>query len=256
MSQPVIIITGASRGLGKATAEYAAEMGARVVLNARSADTLNAVAKSIRGAGGTALNVPGDISQPDECRHLVDAAVSQWGRIDAIINNAGIAQPIARLDEAEPLDWEENWAVNVLGPVLLTQAALPYLRQSKGRAVHVSSGAAVKAIPGWGAYCVAKAALNHFSQMLAVEEPDITSIAFRPGAVNTDMHAVIREQGAEAMADENYNYFVDLFRQDKLLPPEKPGRSLALLALYAPPEWSGEFIQWDEERVTQLAENH
>jgi len=255
MTQPVIIITGASRGLGRAAATYAAELGARVVLNARSADALNAVAQTIQENGGTALTVPGDVSQADDCQHLVDATISQWGRINALINNAGIVEPIARLADAEPLGWQENWSVNVLGPVLLTQAALPYLRQSKGRTIHVSSGAAIKAIPGWGAYCVAKAALNHFSQMLAAEEPDVTSVAFRPSAVNTDMHAIIRAQGADAMAAKNYDYFVDLFRQDKLLPPEKPGRALALLALYAPPEWSGEFIQWDEERVVGLAEN-
>jgi NAD(P)-dependent dehydrogenase (short-subunit alcohol dehydrogenase family) len=255
MPQPVVIITGASRGLGAAAATSAAKMGARVVLNARSADTLNAVAKSIQQAGGTTLVVPGDISQPDDCRHLVEATVAQWGRIDAIVNNAGIVQPIARIADAEALDWQENWSINLLGPVVLTQAALPYLRQSKGRVIHVSSGAAVKVISGWSAYSVAKAALNHFNRMLAAEEPEITTIALRPGAINTDMHAVIREHGTDAMTTENYNFFFDLFRQDKLLPPEKPGRAVALLALYAPHEWSGEFIQWDEERVTRLAEN-
>jgi NAD(P)-dependent dehydrogenase (short-subunit alcohol dehydrogenase family) len=193
------------------------------------------------------------VSRPDDCQYLVDATVSQWGRIDTIVNNAGTVEPIARIDAAEPPGWQENWLVNVLGPVMLTQAALPYLRRSEGRVIHISSGAAVKVVPGWGAYSVAKAALNHFNQMLAVEEPNITTIALRPGAVNTEMHAVIRAEGADAMSDENYSFFVNLHRQNKLLPPEKPGHALALLALYAPHEWSGEFIQWDEERVTNLA---
>lgn len=254
MNQPIVIITGASRGLGAAIAKIAAKLGAKVVLNARSADALETVAQSIQDEGGTALAVPADVSQPDECQYLVDAAVSQFGRLDALVNNAGILHPIAPIADAEPLGWQENLGINLLGPVLLTQAALPHLRQRNGRAIHISSGAAINAIPGWGAYSVAKAGLNHFNKILAAEEPNITTLTVRPGVVDTEMQALIRNEGSGAMPPERYTYFVDLHRQGKLLPPEKPGRAVALLALHAPPAWSGEFIQWDDERINRLEE--
>ena len=249
-----IIITGASRGLGAATAKLAATRGASVVLNARSADALAEVVREIEAAGGTALAVPGDVSQEDNCRRLVDRAVSTFGRLDALINNAGILPPIAPIAEAEPLGWQKNLEVNLLGPVLLTQAALPHLRRQKGRAIHVSSGAAVSAIPGWGAYSVSKAGVNHFNKILAAEEPAITTLAFRPGVVDTAMQTLIRNEGSGQMPADKHAYFVNLHQQGKLLPPEKPGRALAMLALYAPPAWSGEFIQWDDERIKSLGD--
>ena len=133
-------------------------------------------------AGGTALSVPGDVSRADDCDHLVNAAVSHFGRLDALVNNAGILEPIAPIAEADPQAWQRSWAVNVLGPVLMTRAALSHLRESEGRIVHISSGAANRPVVGWGAYCTTKAALNHLNRVLALEEPTLTTIAVRPGS--------------------------------------------------------------------------
>jgi len=254
--QPTIIITGASRGLGAATARIAAGLGANVVLNARAADDLARVAQAIRDAGGTALAIAGDVSRAADCEKLVATAVSEFGRVDAVVNNAGILEPLARLADADPDAWRQNWAVNVLGPLLVTQAALPYLRAVHGRVINVSSGAAVKAYAGWGAYCVAKGALNQFNQVLAMEEARLTAIAFRPGVVDTAMQSAIRETGADAMTDELHAQFMRLHAGGELLPPETPGRALAVLALYADSAWSGEFLQWDDERVQALVARH
>ena len=252
MAVQTLIITGASRGLGAAAAQVAGRLGVNLVLSARSAGELEAVAQSIREAGGMAIAVPGDISRLEDCRTLVQEAIDRSGRLDALINNAGIIEPIAPIADADPAVWEQNLAINLLGPMMLTQSALPHLRQSQGRVINVSSGAAVNPVPGWSAYCAAKSALNHFNNVLAVEETSITAIAFRPGVVDTEMQSVIRQQGAGGMPEGAHARFVAYYEQGELLPPEVPGMALAIVALHAPPEWSGEFIAWDEERVQGL----
>ena len=107
--------------------------------------------------------------------------------------------------------------------------------------------------PGWGAYDLSKAALNHFTRQLAAEEPNLVSVAFRPGVVDTEMQAEIRSHGREAMPPASYARFVRSFQAGKLLPPEKPGRALAMLALWAPQALSGEYVSWDDPRVEALA---
>ena len=252
MSRQTIIVSGASRGLGAATARSAAQLGANVVLAARSEDELQAVAQTIEARGRQALAVVADVSRAADCQRVVAQAVEAFGGIDALVNNAGILGPIAPIAEAEPEGWEKNLAVNVLGPFLLTQAALPHLRQRHGHVINVSSGAAISVIQGWGAYCTAKAAVNHFTRVLAEEEPDVTAIAFRPGVVDTAMQAQIRREGAGGMPEETYARFVDYHEQGDLLPPEVPGCALAVLAFYAPHEWSGSFVPWNDEQVQSL----
>jgi NAD(P)-dependent dehydrogenase (short-subunit alcohol dehydrogenase family) len=251
---PAILVTGASRGLGAAAARRAARLGAGVALMARSAGDLEAVAGEIRDAGGRALVVVGDVSLPGDCARVVADTVEHFGRLDGLVNNAGILGPIGPLVEADVEGYEQNWAVNVLGPLLMARKAIPHLRRSKGRILNVSSGAAVHAIEGWGAYCLAKGAVNQLTRMIAAEEPDVTAISFRPGVVDTEMQALIREQGGEGMPEEVHRRFVGYHRQGQLLPPEVPGCVLAALVLRAPAEWSGAFLSWDEEEVRALAE--
>lgn len=254
--KPVVLITGASRGLGAAAAHAAADLGARVVLTARSAGALQEQAQRIRSGGGECLVVTGDLLVEEDVRRMVERSVDGWGRLDAVVNNAGVLEPIARIAEA-PIDaWERNIQVNLLGPFVLTRFAIPHLRMTGGRVVNVSTGAAVKVTVGWSAYSAAKAALNLFTRYLAEEEPDITSVALRPGAVETEMQRKIREEGQSGMQEEKYTRYVRLHREQKLLPPEKPGKSMAVLALYAPVAWSGEFIAWDEDRVLALVREH
>ncbi len=251
MSKPTVIITGASRGLGLAAARFVA-VRANVALMARSAAELAEAARLIGAEGGTAVPVPGNVTKREDCARVVEKTLAEYGRIDALINNAGTIEPIAPIAAADAAAWQKNWAVNLLGPLQLTQAALPHLRARRGRVINVSSGAAEYGLPGWGAYCAAKGALNQLTRVLAAEEPLVTAVAVRPGAVNTEMQRVIREQGATGMAPDVYKRFVRKYEDGQLLPPEKPGAALAALALYAPPEWSGEFVAWDEERVQAL----
>ncbi len=253
---PTVILTGASRGLGEATARILARAGARLVLNARSGGALRAVVESIRESGGEAVAVPGDISRPQVAQRLVERALERFGGLEAVVNNAATLEAMGPVARADPEAWRRSWAVNVLGPVMLTQAALVHLRSSCGRVINVSSGAAVHAIAGWAAYCADKAALNQFTAVLAEEEPQITAVAFRPGVVDTAMQAFIRQRGRELMPERVYAEFVRRFEAGELLPPEVPGRALAALALHAPAEWSGSFRAWDEPQVYALVEAH
>jgi NAD(P)-dependent dehydrogenase (short-subunit alcohol dehydrogenase family) len=113
-----IIVTGASRGLGAAICQSAAKLGANVVMNARSIPDLKTVIQESEERDGMVLAVPGDVSLEADCRRIVDRAVSTFGRIDALVNNAAIVEPIAPISSTKPADWERNWAVNVLGPMM------------------------------------------------------------------------------------------------------------------------------------------
>jgi NAD(P)-dependent dehydrogenase (short-subunit alcohol dehydrogenase family) len=250
MADKTVIVTGGSRGLGKATAIIVARMGANVVLAARSEEALQKVADEIVHAGGQALVVPGDLRQLKNCQRVVEDATRHFGSIDGLVNNAGIFGPVATIANAEPSAWKENWEINVLSPLMLTKLSLPHLRARKGRIVHVSTGMAVNPVAGTSAYNMAKAALNMLSATLTLEEPSVTTIALRPGGVDTDLQATLRAEGAAAMAPEVYKKYATR----KLLPPEVPGRAIATLVLYAPADWSGRFISYDDEDVQSLVD--
>ena len=251
---PVLILTGASRGLGAATAFEAAQRGVRLVLNARDGTRLAQVAARCRGVGAAVHIVVGDIGRAATAARLVETAVHHFGAIHSVIHNAGVLPPIAPVAQADAEAWEANWRTNLLGPVLLNAAALPHLRRTQGRIVHVSTGAAVRPVPTWGAYSTSKAGLNHLTRILAVEEPQVTTVAFRPGIVDTDMQALIREQGAGVMPPDEYARFVRYYEEGRLRPPEEIARLLLALALHARAEWSGEFIAFDDPRLQELVD--
>lgn len=252
MNHPTVIVTGASRGLGKTIAAEAAKMGANVVLAARSVDALQAAAAEINAAGGAALAVPGDVGEEADCQAIIQGAVSRFQHIDALVNNAGVIEPIHRIEEASLMEWQQNWVTNFLGPVMLSKLALPYLRERGGRVVNISSGAAMRAIAGWGAYSTAKAAIDHLTRILAAEEPLVTALSVRPGIIDTEMQAAIRKKGKETMDESDYNRLYGLYEQGKMATAEGPGRAIARLALSAPHAWSGEVLQWDDARVQSL----
>ncbi len=253
MSQPSVIVTGASRGLGRAIALELVHLGATVTLNARTESALLELKQEIDDLGGHATLLAGDVSQPDVAERLVAAAVLAFGRLDAVVNNAGVLEPLDRIESADPDAWLRNLQINLLAPFLMTQAALPHLRRSAaGRVINVSSGAAVRPTAGWSAYCTGKAGLNMFTGVLALEEPEVVALAVRPGVVDTAMQQALRQRGREVMPPEIYQHFVDYYERGRLLPPRMPGRALAVLALHAPRAWSGQFLSWDDPEVEKL----
>jgi NAD(P)-dependent dehydrogenase (short-subunit alcohol dehydrogenase family) len=251
--EPVVIVSGASRGIGAATARWLAKAGSAVTLFARSADALETVANDVQRMGGTALVYIGDVSDAGACRSAVTKTLDRFGRLDALINNAGMVEPLAPVASSDIDHWQTNIAVNLLGPFFLVRAAIAALLQQSGRIVNVSSGAATISVENASAYCAAKAALNHFSRVLAAEEPRLTVIAVRPGVVDTRMQDIIRQKGDGVMSAEQLAYYQNLKAGGQLEKPEVPGRSLAWLALHGPREFSGQFLDYDDPRISRPA---
>jgi len=182
----VAIVTGASRGLGQATAQALANHGWTVIIDARNADDLLVTKTSI---GDRAIAIPGDVSDADHRQSLIHAAIEAGG-IDLLINNASVLGPSPQPNlDRYPLEiLHQVYEVNVLAPLALIQGALPLLRQRLGIVVNISSDAAVEAYPGWGGYGSSKAALDQMTHILAAEEPDLAVYRFDPGDMNTRMH--------------------------------------------------------------------
>jgi NAD(P)-dependent dehydrogenase (short-subunit alcohol dehydrogenase family) len=184
-SQPTALITGGSKGLGRALAHALAERGWRLVLDARESSALDAVAAEIPSA----VVVPGDVTDRTH-RDVLAAAVETFGRLDLLVNNASDLGPSPLPPLASyPLDALRTvYETDVIAPLALTQLLLPLLRGSNGIVLNVSSDAAVEAYPGWGGYGSAKAALDHLSAVLGAEEPELRVYAVDPGDMRTDMH--------------------------------------------------------------------
>lgn len=184
MTSPTALITGASRGLGRALAAELARRGWRVVVDARDADRL---AAAVAGFPGWVTAVPGDVADPAHRRALADAV---GGRLDLLVNNASDLgpSPLPRLADLEPARFQALLAVNTVAPLALFQAVLPALTTAGGRVLDLSSDAAAEAYEGWGGYGASKAALDQLSAVLAVEHPDLRVYAVDPGDMRTDMH--------------------------------------------------------------------
>jgi NAD(P)-dependent dehydrogenase (short-subunit alcohol dehydrogenase family) len=166
-----------------------------------------------------------------------------------VVNNAAIVQPISAVARTDPADWRYNLEVNLLGPFNLIRASADALRRQKGRVVNVSSGAANLALESMSAYCTGKAALNHFTRVLAVEEPELTALTVRPGVVDTNMQTFIRQEGPRSMPSDQADYYRQLKDRGELEPATIPARSIAWLALYAPREFSGKFLDYDDPLI-------
>jgi NAD(P)-dependent dehydrogenase (short-subunit alcohol dehydrogenase family) len=235
--------------MGREIARWLAVAGAAVVPAARSFEALTALADWIRRRGAPVLPLTVDVSSRRQCEAAVEKTAASFGRIDALVNNAGVIEPVAPLADTDPDAWSHNLAVNLLGPYYLIRAALPHLRRARGRLVDIGTGASEKAIEGWSAYCAAKAGLAHLTRVVAAETREITAVSFRPGVVDTDMQAQIRREGPAGMTPEKAAYFQRLKAEGKLLPPAQPARAAAWLALHAPASWSGEQLEFDDPRI-------
>ncbi len=252
-NRPVVIVTGASRGMGAAAVRWLAKAGADIVLTARSEDALKAVAEEAEKLGAQTLSIAADVADPEACERIVSETRKRFGRIDGLINNAGILGPLSPAGSADIGQWRYNIEVNLLAPFYLIRAALPELRKRGGRVVNVSSGAAHKAIEGWSAYCTAKAGLTHMTRVIAAEEPDVTFVALRPGVVDTQMQQQIREEGPGNMTKEKAEYFRELKAEGKLYSPDVPAKIMAWLVLHGTEELNGQFLEHDDPQISSRA---
>ncbi|MEM9462731.1 MAG: SDR family oxidoreductase [Myxococcota bacterium] len=204
---PAALVTGASRGLGRALARRLAHRGHPVVLVARTPEPLDEAVQEIRAQGGTAHALVGDLGRPAHARAIAAQATTLVSRIGLLVHNASTLGPLPMppLADTTPEDLAEVLEVNLLGPFRLTRALLGGLALGQGGTVlHISSDAAVEAYPGWGAYSVSKAALDHLSRVWASElhEAGVRVLSVDPGEMNTRMHAdALPEADPAALAD-------------------------------------------------------
>jgi NAD(P)-dependent dehydrogenase (short-subunit alcohol dehydrogenase family) len=189
MSTQTVLITGASRGLGRALAVGLARAGFALIIDARDAAALAAVARELRADGGTVTAIAGDVTDPAHRAALAQAAEAA-GRLDVLVNNAGTlgASPLPALADYPPDELRAAFEVNVIAPLALTQLLLPALRRRGGAVLSVTSDAAVEPYAGWGGYGAAKAALEQASNVLAAEETGLRVWWADPGDLRTDMH--------------------------------------------------------------------
>jgi NAD(P)-dependent dehydrogenase (short-subunit alcohol dehydrogenase family) len=188
LGEQVVVITGASSGLGRAVARGAAARGAAVVVAARNGEALDHAVEEVEAAGSEALAVPTDVADFDQVRRLVARAVARFGRVDTFVANA-VVTVYAEVDRLEPNELRRVMDVNFHGVVNGLWAALPVLRESRGTFLHVGSALAYRGIPLQAAYCASKAACRTFLESARVElqkaGDDVAVSIVLPGAINT-----------------------------------------------------------------------
>ena len=203
--EKVIVITGASSGLGKAAAKHLAKEGAIVVLGARRKERIESLANEINGTGGRSLAQVTDVTVAEQVKSLVDIAVSTFGRIDVIINNAGL-MPLSPLERLKIEEWNQMIDVNIKGVLYGIAAALPYMKEQRsGHIINLSSVAGHKIWDGSAVYSATKFAVRALSEGLRQEttQYNIRTTIVSPGAVATELLDTISEADiAEAVHND------------------------------------------------------
>ncbi|CAM4201825.1 SDR family oxidoreductase [Zobellia nedashkovskayae] len=198
----VIIITGASSGIGEATALKLSKEGAKVVLTARREEKLEELKKKIENQGGEALIVTGDVTKKSDYEELVKKTLEEFKTIDALINNAGL-MPLSFVEKLKTDEWEKMVDVNIKGVLNGVAAVLPTMIKNKGgNIINISSSAAHKYFPGGAVYCATKSAVKMFSEGLRQElapKYGINVTSIEPGAVSTELTNTITDEDIKEM---------------------------------------------------------
>ena len=240
MKGKVVVITGASRGIGAAAARVFAEAGAKVALIARSGNAIAALADQI---GPAALALPCDIADWSEVEAAVGKVLGWAGRIDVLVNNAGVIEPIARLAEADPEAVAQSYRINLLGVFHGMRAVLPAMhRQGQGTILTVSSGAAHNPYEGWGAYCSGKAGAAMLTRAAHLEESPagIRVMGLSPGTVATEMQVIIKASGVNPVSQLDHSVHI---------PADWPARTLLWMCGPEADPWLGKEISLRDEGI-------
>lgn len=244
LSRKTVFITGASRGIGEAAARKAASYGANVVLTARTTDNIEQIASEI---GDRALALKLDVSDYDNVKEVVDATVQHFGSIDVLVNNAGVIDPISRIEDTCPDAWGKVIDINIKGVYHCMHAAYPALLKAtngnRAIIINMSSGAAHGALEGWAHYSASKAAVASLTRCANREWNDkgISVIGLSPGTVATNMMQSIKDSGINAVSQIDWETHIS---------PDWVGEAICWLTTDAAREFDGtDFsIKTDEGR--------
>jgi NADP-dependent 3-hydroxy acid dehydrogenase YdfG len=222
VSDKVVVITGASSGIGATTATRLARRGAKVVLGARRQDRLNKIVKDISAAGGTAISFAADVTRRADVEALVKGAVASFGRVDVMVNNAGV-MPLAPIQVLKVDEWDRQIDVNIKGVLYGVAAALPHMeKQKSGHIINLASVFGIKVFaPGGTVYCATKAAVRSLTEGLRVElhSQNIRCTMISPGAIATEL--------PESSSDEATRRSVREFVDKVAISPESVASAIA-----------------------------
>jgi NAD(P)-dependent dehydrogenase (short-subunit alcohol dehydrogenase family) len=235
-----VLITGASRGIGAAAAQAFAAAGANVALVARSRELITELAGQI---GKQALAIPCDVSRYWEAEQAVNAAIQTFGKIDVVINNAGVIDPIGALSQADPEAWGKAIDINLKGVMHGMRAAIgPMIAQGSGTIITVSSGAAHNPLEGWSAYCASKAGAYMLTQVADRENrgKGLRILGLSPGTVATDMQKEIKKSGVGPVAQLDWSAHI---------PPEWAAQALVWMCTPEADPWLGTDVSLRDEDI-------
>ncbi|MCF8466665.1 MAG: SDR family oxidoreductase [Sneathiella sp.] len=243
LSDQVIIVTGASRGIGAAAAIELARNGAKLCLSSRSAAACSSILEQIKNEGGEAFAASCDVSDYTAVDKMVAETLDRYGRLDTLINNAGIVDPIGAIATSDPAAWSRNISVNLVGVYHGTRAVLPhFVAQGSGIIINISSGAAHSPMEGWSAYCSGKAGVYMMTRATALEagERGVRVYGFAPGIVDTDMQAAIRASGINAVSQ---------IPRENLAAAVDPAKAIAWLCSAAAVDLAGQELSIRDENL-------
>jgi NAD(P)-dependent dehydrogenase (short-subunit alcohol dehydrogenase family) len=243
LQNKVAIITGASKGIGAATAKRMAELGIKVVLTARSQDALQELAEEIKSKGGDAMAIACDVADYNQVNSAVAQAIMKFGKIDIVVNNAGLIDPIGHITDIPPEDWGKVIDVNVKGIFNMLHATLPGMEaRGEGVVINISSGAATSALEGWSHYCSSKAAALMLTKATHLEyaQKGIRVVGLSPGTVATDMQVNIKASGINPVSTLDVSDHI---------PPEWPAQAICWLATEDAREFDGGDVSLRDEAI-------
>ena len=202
----VVIITGASSGIGYATALSLAKEGAKLVVGARRTDRLEKLVKEIEENNGEILSQKFDVTKKSDCDDLVNTAIKKWGKVDVLINNAGL-MPLSFVKNLKVDEWDQMIDVNIKGVLYCTAAVLPHMREAKsGHIINISSVAGRIVFPAGSVYCATKHAVTAFSEGLRQElspRNNIRVTTIEPGVVSTELTNTITDESLEKFVESS-----------------------------------------------------
>jgi NAD(P)-dependent dehydrogenase (short-subunit alcohol dehydrogenase family) len=237
----VAIVTGGNGGIGLGMAQGMASCGAAIVISGRNAGKAETALASLRALGVKADFIAADVTKKAECTKLIGNAVARFGRLDILVNNAGVIEPIASVAEGDPAAWSRSIQVNLTGAYYAIRAVLPgMVAAGGGTIVNVSSGAALRPLEGWSAYCAGKAGLAMLTRSIALEHAGqgVRVFGFQPGTTDTDMQVIIRASGVNQ---------VSRIPRENLTPVAHPARAIVYLCTPAADDLSGQEFSLNNE---------
>ena len=240
MAQKVVAITGASRGIGAAAARTFAKAGWRVALMARSEREIAAIAEDI---GGDAMALRCDVADWGSVQAAVQTVQARFGQLDAFIGNAGVIDPIERIEHCDPEAWGQAIDINLKGVLHGMRAAIPLMKaKGGGTIITVSSGAAHNPLEGWSAYCAAKAGAAMLTRSAHLEEGSngLRIMGLSPGTVATDMQVKIKASGINPVSQLDPSAHV---------PAEWPAKCLLWMCGPQADDWLGKEISLRDESI-------